>query len=375
MYEVVFKLVVFKLTGCSSGSPRNMLANMLLMAALLAPAPAVKDQTPERIQLRLVTDEAEAVLAILDKRSAGLQVLDDDWLVVFKSEGYRRLKKREESMQRPFEDAAFKAFVLSPELLTRAAALRQTLEKWKRADMNGPGRRALAYLPETAYIHAAIYPVIKPQTNSFVFEVNTDPAIFLYLDPEISREKFENTVAHELHHIGYGTACPPAAIAARIAQQPARVQQLANWIGAFGEGFAMLAAAGGPDVHPHAVSKQEDRERWDHDVADFRKNRQELDGFFRKILDGTLTEDQVNKQAFTYFGVQGPWYTVGWEMAVTIEKSYGRGRLIETMCRTPALLSTYNAAAIEASKTDKTGEKAPVLWSPEIIKALEPLAK
>jgi hypothetical protein len=34
--------------------------------------------------------------------------------------------------------------------------------------------------------------VIKPKTNSLVFEVDTDPAIFLYIDPEISREKFEN---------------------------------------------------------------------------------------------------------------------------------------------------------------------------------------
>lgn len=349
-----------------------MFAHLLLMSALLSPAPAVNDQTSERMQLRLVTDEAEAVLAILDKRAAGTQVADGDWQAIFKSEGYRRLKKREESMQRPFEDAVFKEFVMSPELLSRAAALRQTLEKWKRADMNVPGRLALAYLPDRAYIHANIYPVIKPQTNSFVFEVSTDPAIFLYIDPEITRQQFENTVAHELHHIGYGTACPPSSTAAKIAQQPAPVQQLANWIGAFGEGFAMLAAAGGADVHPHAVSKPEDRQRWDHDMADFRKNQQELDGFFRKILDGTLTEDQANKQAFTYFGVQGPWYTVGWEMAVTIEKTYGRPRLIETMCSTPTLLSTYNAAATQAAKT---GNGTPALWSPEIIKALEPIAR
>jgi hypothetical protein len=352
-----------------------MFVQLILMGALLAPTSTVYDQTSERVQLRLVADEPEAVLAILDKRSTDAQISGSDWQKVFESEGYRRLKKREESMQRPFEDAPFKAFVLSPELLGRRVALRQTLEKWKQADMNGPGRLALAYLPESAYIHASIYPVIKPQTNSFVFEVNSDPAIFLYLDPEISRQEFENTAAHELHHIGYGTACPPASIASRIAQQPERVQQLATWIGAFGEGFAMLAAAGGLDIHPHAASKQEDRQRWDRDVADFRKNQQELDGFFRKILEGTLTKEQANKQAFTYFGVQGPWYTVGWEMAVTIERVYGRRRLIETMCTTPALLSTYNTAAIEASKTGKTGEKTPVLWSPEVIKALEPLAR
>ena len=59
--------------------------------------------------------------------------------------------------------------------------------------------------PTEAYIHAKVFPVIKPITNSFVFETTTDPAIFLYLDPEESAAKFENTVAHELHHIGYAS--------------------------------------------------------------------------------------------------------------------------------------------------------------------------
>lgn len=31
------------------------------------------------------------------------------------------------------------------------------------------------------------------------------PAIFLYVDPAESRAQFENTVAHELHHIGAGS--------------------------------------------------------------------------------------------------------------------------------------------------------------------------
>src|ERR671927_436895 len=70
------------------------------------------------------------------------------------------------------------------------------------ADANRAARRALAYLPKNAYIRAKIYPVIKPRENSFVFEVKTDPAIFLYLDPAVGQKKFENTLAHELHHIG-----------------------------------------------------------------------------------------------------------------------------------------------------------------------------
>jgi len=188
----------------------------------------------------------------------------------------------------------------------------------------------------------------------------------------MSREQFENTVAHELHHIGYGTACPVPAASAKIAQQPAPVQQMAKWIGAFGEGYAMLAAAGGPHVHPHAASKPEDRQRWDRDMADFRKNQQELDGFFRKILRGEMTAEQADKQAYTYFGIQGPWYTVGWKMAVTIEETYGRPRLIELMCNGPAVLATYNAAA---AKSSKPGDEPPALWSPEIVKALEPIGQ
>jgi hypothetical protein len=343
----------------------------LLLGVFLFVSPDVSGQASSRLNVHMVSDEADAVLAILAKQAASAPISDADWRALFQSEGYRRLKRREQSMQRSFEDDEFKSFVLSPGLLSRAAALRQTLDKWKQADMNKPAGLALAYLPATAHIQASIYPVIKPKSNSFVFEVQTDPAIFLYLDPAISQEEFENTVAHELHHIGYGTACPSQAVQDRIAQQPANVQQLANWVGAFGEGFAMLAAAGGPNVHPHATSKREDRERWDRDMANFAADQKELDRFFRKILSGELTHEQANEKAFTYFGVQGPWYTVGWKMAVTIEKAYGRRQLIETMCNAPALLSTYNdAVAIVNSKDDASS-----VWSAEIIKSLALLAE
>ena len=160
------------------------------------------------VDVRLVTDEAEAVLGILAKEQADRPVTDADWRRVFQSEGYVRLKQRETSMKRSFEDADFKAFVLSGKLLGQKQALEETLDRWKRADATGAARRALAYLPKEARIKAKIYPVIKPKDNSFVFDVKTDPAIFLYLDPAVSREQFENTLAHELHHIGYGSGCP-----------------------------------------------------------------------------------------------------------------------------------------------------------------------
>src|SRR6266567_843129 len=341
-----------------------------LVIPILLISIAATAQNSVRVQVRLVTDEADAVLAILADRKANAAVSDAAWQRLFDSEGYRRLKQREASMKRAFTDDDFKKFVLSDELLQRAPTLSQTLRKWQQADITRPAVLALAYLPGEAGIHAAIYPVIKPLKNSFVFDVQTDPAIFLYLDPDVSREKFENTVAHELHHIGYGTCCPLKETTALLRAQPEQVRTVAKWVGAFGEGFAMLAAAGGADVHPHAVSKAEDRNRWDRDVVGFAKDQQELDVFFRKILSGELNTEQADEQAYTYFGVQGPWYTVGWKMAVTIEKVYGRPRLIQAMCNTSDLLKLYNQAAQEAAKSG--GQPLP-LWSPEVLKALQPL--
>ncbi|HEX6717037.1 MAG TPA: hypothetical protein VF088_07990, partial [Pyrinomonadaceae bacterium] len=130
------------------------------------------------VNVRLVTDEAEAVLAILAKRKVNQPITDQDWQRVFQSEGYIRLKQREASMQRSFDDADFKTFVLSEALAQRAPALEQTFEKWKRADITRAARLALAYLPADAHIKAKIYPVIKPRENSFVFDTKNDPAIF-----------------------------------------------------------------------------------------------------------------------------------------------------------------------------------------------------
>jgi len=163
-----------------------------------------------RIQLKLNSEEAEAVLTILDKRAAGGTVSNSDWERLFATEPYIRLKKREAGMHRAFSDDDFKKFASSPELAAKAAALRQTLAAWKQANLDVSARRVLSYLPEQAFIRAKVFPVIKPMTNSFVFETDSDPTIFLYLDPEESAAKFENTVAHELHHIGYASIAPLA---------------------------------------------------------------------------------------------------------------------------------------------------------------------
>lgn len=316
------------------------------------------------LNVRLVTDEAEAVLAILAKKKAGEAIADSDWRRVFQSEGYVRLKQRETSMQRPFEESAFKTFVLSDELSARSPALTETLARWSRADLTRAARLAFAYLPKDASIRAKIYPVIKPRDNSFVFDVKNDPAIFLYLDPEVSREKFENTLAHELHHIGYGSTCPRKDVLAEIEKLDPNMQQVIGWTGAFGEGFAMLAAASGPNVHPHAVSKAEERARWDKDVANFNEDLKKVDAFFIDLLESKLTADQIRDKGFSFFGVQGPWYTVGWRMSVLIEKTYGRAKLIESMCDQRLLLATYNRAA---AKHNRKTRNPLALWSSAVV--------
>ena len=268
-------------------------------------------------------------------------------------------------MQRKFEESDFKEFVMSKELLQRMPALEETLARWKAADLTRAGNLALDYLPADATIRAKIYPVIKPRDNSFVFDVKSDPAIFLYLDPAVTREKFENTLAHELHHIGYGTACPRKETSEQISKLAQNKQTLLTWVGAFGEGFAMLAAAGGPDVHPHAVSSDEDRARWDKDVANFNDDLKKVEAFFVDVLQGKLTEEQVREKGFSFFGTQGPWYTVGWRMATSIEKIYGPAKLIECMCDQRMLLSTYNRAAKQINQKSKTPL---AFWSNAVIK-------
>lgn len=329
---------------------------------------AAQGSTGSNLDIRLVTDEADAVMLILQKMKASESVAAVDWARLFSTEGYVRLKKRESGVKRPFEDAEFREFVLSSELLLKTDALVETLARWKRADLKAAANRALAYLPAGTAIRVKVYPVIKPKTNSFVFELKTDPAIFLYLNPEMTAAQFENKVAHELHHIGYASACLTASETEQFKKKPAEVRTVMEWIGAFGEGVAMLAAAGGPDNHPHAVSPASDRERWDKDMSSFNADLRKVESFFLDVLDGRLKEEEaIGEVAASFFGIQGPWYTVGWKMAVVIEKAFGTARLIDSLCDPAAFLAAYNEAA---AKYNAMAGESVALWSAELMKRL-----
>lgn len=316
-----------------------------------------------RVNVSIIADEAEAVLTILAKRRESKPINESDWDALFNSSGYVRLKKREAAMKREFTDGDFRAFVLSDELLGRYTQLEETLKNWKLVDAAGPASKALAYLPSNALIRAKIYPIIKPKENSFVFDVKEDPAIFVYIDPKMTKDEFDNLLAHELHHIGYGTTCPPPGVQEMVKKMPVERQKVIKWTGAFAEGIAMLAAADGIDRHPHEFSPAEDKIRWDKDVLNFNSDLLKVQSFFLELLNGKLTEEAELEKARSFYGIQGPWYTVGWKMAEVIERKLGRQELIKCSCDERRLLTAYNKAAIRENRERRAGL---ALWSEQL---------
>ncbi len=342
-----------------------------LFVVIILSIAAFAQSTTDRVALTFDTSEAEAVLAIAAKQNAGDPIAEADWQRLFSTAPYIRLKQREASMKRDFTDADFKQFVLSPDTLKRAPELRKTLDAWKRADLNAAAQRILTFLPPEALVRVKVYPVIKPKTNSFVFDLRNDPTIFFYLDPQKSMDDFENTAAHELHHIGYSSI--GGVYDTEVKKLPANVQPAADWMGAFGEGLAMLAAAGSADVHPHRFGSPADRERWDRDSASFNQDLRTVDQFFLDVIHGKLTQEQVSARAFDFFGVQGPWYTVGYRMAASVEKQRGRATLIACTVDPRKLLATWNELAAEHNRTANSGDQW-ALWSTELLASVQATA-
>jgi hypothetical protein len=239
---------------------------------------------------------------------------------------------------------------------------------WAAVDLEAAARAAFAYLPAAAAIRVKVYPAIKPQPNTFVFETRTDPAIFFYLDPEVTAAKFHNTLVHEFHHIGIGGICPET-------PDTADAETALAWVGGFAVGRAMLAAAGAPYGHPHATSDSSERVVWDRDVARVSQDLPRLEEFFLAVADGRLRGDEQNRAGMAFINTdtvpQGPFYTVGYIMARTVESELGRDRLVRSSCDQLAFLAEYNEAA--ASYGRRTGESLP-LWSATLLKRLQPAA-
>lgn len=264
-------------------------------------------------------------------------------------------------------DESFRDYLTSDEPLNRLPELRDALVKWRSVDFTAAGARAQAYLPTGYRISATIYPVIKRTTNSFVFELDTDPAIFMYVDPQRTRAQLENTLAHELHHVGSAFCPEPDGVESLT---PA-ARQVVSWLSAFGEGLAMLVASGGPNVHPHEASPAAEWVIWERDVSLFAKDLQRIELFFRRVLAGDRSEDELRAELFTFINTedipQGGFYTVGWKMAALVERVQGRDAVVRAVCDPRALLSSYNEVAAGYPRGDS--ESLP-MWSADFLAAI-----
>lgn len=343
------------------------IASALAAAALMAlPASSSEFASAGIVDVKFDLAEAEAALAIFEKQAKGDPVDERDWQALFSTTGYRRLKDREDSMGRTFTDAEFKAFMEQPRTPAQIAALRRVLREWSSQPIEASARIAFAYLPADARMKATIFPMIKPKKNEFVYDTYGDPAIFLYLDPDVSAAKARNTMIHELHHIGQNSVCPRKSDKKSAADE--NTKRMQEWAGSFSEGLAVLAAAGGPRPDPLSDRGSKEQADWDRNVARFGEDMAEQNAYFVSVLDGKAGDEAaIRKKMMDYFGIQGPWYTVGWKMAVTIESEFGRRRMIESFCNPGRLLATYNEAA--ALQNRSRGTRLP-LWDARLAAAL-----
>jgi hypothetical protein len=347
------------------------LLTMALVACAAAPAGA--QDTRARLELSLEPDQARATLEILGLRAAGDSVPDSLWARLRSTEGYRRFMARERGMDERFgldrgiDDASFREWALSDGALVGLEARWAALRAWERVDLDRAGSRALAYLPEQARLRGSIYPIVREQTNSFVWDTETDhPAIFMYVEPGKSAAELEHILAHELHHIGSTAACGPSPRAG--VSVPAA--EAIRWISAFSEGIAVLAAAGGPDGETHPHDPPEVREPWAARLDSLQPDIAELEAFLTAILDAGIPEDQIGPRGMSFINrpgsPQGPFYSVGWHMAAAVERERGRAAIITAVCDPVRLLLDYQDIAAA-----RPGLPA---WSADFIDRLRPLA-
>lgn len=334
---------------------RSALAPALLaFALLLTPSASASAQTADgRVQLTLQPDQARATLRILALRAGGEPVPDSLWTALHETEGYRRVMERERGMDERFgvdrgiDDASFRAWALSDGPLESWEAQRAALAAWEAVDLDAAARRALAYLPAGARLEGTIYPLVREQTNSFVWDLGTDdPAIFMYLEPGKTAPELEHTLAHELHHIGSTGACDEPGSAGTAGAEAAEAMR---WISGFGEGIAVLAAAGGPDGDTHPYDPPTLRAAWAGRLDSLRSDMAELESFFTAILDGDLPADSAGPTGMSFLSrpgsPQGAFYTVGWHMATAVERAMGRPAVVAAVCDPVRLLLDYQAAA------------------------------
>jgi hypothetical protein len=200
-----------------------------------------------------------------------------------------------------------------------------------------------------------------------VWATADERAIFLFLNPSLNTKQFENKVAHECHHIGLESLNVKQEAVRKNLSEPQ--QEAIRWLGGFGEGEAMLAAAGSPDVHPHAQDDGVARARRDSEMAHFDENLVAVQQFLLDILTGRIKEpDDIARKAEPFYGEQGAFYTVGYRMAAMVERRFGRKALTDAMIDPRKLFLLYNRAAAEE---DQRQNQKMALWSPQLLSKLD----
>ena len=325
---------------------------VMLTALLVTAIPCLPTQNEpakhQRVELTLDPSEAKQALVILHKEQAREAVTNDDWQKLFATIPYEWLKAREKGMRLEFTDDDFRIFMQAPETQARTAEWEESLTVIERTNAADLGERVLGWLPSGAFIQSRVFPLIKPKTNSFVWRSSQgEPAIFIYLEKQ-TQAQFETKVMHELHHIGmFGLQKQQEK---EFAELPQNIRTVSELMGAFGEGDAVLAAAGSTDFRPHWEDDALARARWDSDMLRFNQDLGSLTMFFNDVLDGKLKGDAINEKASTFFDYQGAWYTVGYEMAALVEKRFGRKVFTNCLLDPRLLLVRYNEVAAEANK-------------------------
>lgn len=324
----------------------------------------------ERTQLVVVPDQAAATLDVLQQRAGGGVIREEGWTALFATEGYRRMMEREQAINewlgrdRGINDESFRRWATSDAALEDLPGRAAGLEAWGSVDVETAGALALAYLPEHARLRATIYPLIREQTNSFVHDLGGErPAIFMYVEPGQRPAEVEHVLAHELHHVGLTGACRGTAEDRDLPR---------SLLTGFAEGVAVLAAAGGPDADTHPVATPAQREAWALRMASVESDMAAFEAFMDSVFTGRLTEEEARARVFRFVATddvpQGPFYSLGWLMASTVERELGRETLVDGLCRPERLLLDYDVAATAIGARDP--DAAPPRWSDRLLDRL-----
>ena len=313
-----------------------------------------------------------AVDFILDQCEAALRILESDFKCngkallteLFSTKGYRWLKERELAMKQEFTDVDFGTFILSDDLRTQAQRFRGVLDNLQKLSMESLVNQAKEYLPSDAIIDAFVVPLIKPKRNSFVYPIEGKIVVFLSLNPDVTTSKLQNTIVHELHHVGLRTVYQgPNSVLDGVSDS--RIKELLRFTQPLGEGYAMLAAAGGPHIHPNDHDP-ELKTFWDQRMVSYDQDFYAVNRFFCDLLAEKYDQEEAMEKGFEMMGIQGPWYTVGWKTATVIELVFGKRCLIQCIADPAQLFSTYNRATRVYNQNH--GTSLPT-WSLELVEA------